>query len=70
MEQEESEGESEVIATTSKKDEYKKKFRPFFDQLYDKLTKKNKDETTPNNRRIAYGVNPGAAKTGNRRCVQ
>ena len=28
----------------SKTDEYKKKFRPFFDQLYDKLTKNNKEQ--------------------------
>ena len=75
VEQGESEDEIEVNAP-SKKDEYKKKFRPFFDQLYDKLTKKNKDETiggTPNNRRIAYGVNAGAGKPGtggNRRFVQ
>ena len=51
---------TEAIETTtdkkSKTEEYKRKFRPFFDQLYERLTNENdKDKETPsgNNRRIS-----------------
>ena len=45
-----------ATAKKSKSEEYKRKFRPFFDQLYERLTNdKDKDTETPdgNNRRIS-----------------
>ena len=50
---------TEAVETTtgkkSKKDEYKRKFRPFFDQLYERLKEKDKDTDSPpgKNRRIS-----------------
>ena len=57
----------------TQKDEYKRKFRPFFDQLYDKLTKSKQEgdaaaaASAGGNRRIAYGVGGNAANVGGNR---